>query len=78
MCVPHILSRVFVILLSCPCSVLCQVGIPEAVCKIMTIPEYVTWHNMELMKRVILNGPDVHPGAQLVQTPDGNKFKLTV
>ncbi|KAA0185973.1 hypothetical protein HAZT_HAZT003284 [Hyalella azteca] len=40
-----------------------QVGVPEEVAKTLTYPERVTAHNIELMRQLVLNGPDVHPGA---------------
>ncbi|KAJ1653024.1 DNA-directed RNA polymerase III subunit C1 (rpo31) [Dispira simplex] len=43
-----------------------EVGIPELVAKILTFPERVFAHNLERMKRVVRNGPEVHPGANFV------------
>ncbi|KAF2353837.1 RNA polymerase alpha subunit [Trinorchestia longiramus] len=40
-----------------------QVGVPEEVAKILTYPERVTAHNIELMRKLIINGPNIHPGA---------------
>ena len=45
--------------------------------KIMTFPEIVNSHNIERMRRLIINGSDVHPGANyLVEKKTGNKKLL--
>ncbi|XP_012276667.1 DNA-directed RNA polymerase III subunit RPC1 [Orussus abietinus] len=44
-----------------------QVGVPIHVAKILTYPERVNRSNIELMRTLIQNGPDVHPGANFVQ-----------
>jgi DNA-directed RNA polymerase III subunit RPC1 len=44
-----------------------QVGIPVWTAKRMTFPERVTSFNMTKLKAAILNGPDVHPGANFVE-----------
>lgn len=43
-----------------------EVAVPERVAKILTYPERVFAHNMDEMKRAILNGADQHPGANYV------------
>ncbi|XP_058788636.1 DNA-directed RNA polymerase III subunit RPC1 [Phymastichus coffea] len=43
-----------------------QVGVPIHVAKILTYPERVNKCNIELMRKLVLNGPDVHPGANFV------------
>jgi DNA-directed RNA polymerase III subunit RPC1 len=43
-----------------------QVGVPERVCKILTYPERVTRFNIEELRKNVLNGPDIHPGAQYI------------
>lgn len=35
--------------------------------KILTYPERVNKANIELMRKLIQNGPDVHPGANFIQ-----------
>ena len=40
-----------------------EVGVPQDIAKILTFPEHVTEHNIEIMRRRILNGPFTHPGA---------------
>ncbi|XP_043285852.1 DNA-directed RNA polymerase III subunit RPC1 [Venturia canescens] len=44
-----------------------QVGVPIHVAKILTYPERVNPSNIELMRSLIRNGPEVHPGANFVQ-----------
>ncbi|XP_017880116.1 DNA-directed RNA polymerase III subunit RPC1 isoform X1 [Ceratina calcarata] len=44
-----------------------QVGIPIHVAKILTYPERVNPSNIELMRKLVRNGPDMHPGANFVQ-----------
>ncbi|XP_067133403.1 DNA-directed RNA polymerase III subunit RPC1 [Centruroides vittatus] len=44
-----------------------QVGVPEHVAKILTYPERVTKANIQLMKKLILNGCDIHPGANFIE-----------
>jgi hypothetical protein len=51
-----------------------QVGVPIYVAKILTFPERVNKANMKLMKELILNGPDKHPGANFVEQR-GQVFK---
>jgi len=43
-----------------------EVAVPERVAKILTYPERVFSHNLEAMKKTILNGCDIHPGANFV------------
>ncbi|KTW25869.1 hypothetical protein T552_03143 [Pneumocystis carinii B80] len=51
-----------------------QVAIPERIAKILTYPERVTHHNIEQLKKAIINGPDIHPGANYIINQD-NGFK---
>ena len=43
-----------------------QVGVPVEVAKILTYPERVNKCNIEIMRRLILNGPNLHPGANFI------------
>jgi len=45
----------------------CQVAVPIHVAKVMTYPEKVTAANIELMRKLIINGCDDHPGANFIQ-----------
>jgi hypothetical protein len=37
------------------------------VAKILTYPEKVTKNNISLMKQLVINGADVHPGANFIE-----------
>ncbi|CAF1520837.1 unnamed protein product [Rotaria sordida] len=47
-----------------------QVGIPEIFAKKLTYPELVTRHNVDELRQLILNGPDVHSGGNFVELED--------
>ncbi|KAI0084185.1 beta and beta-prime subunits of DNA dependent RNA-polymerase [Irpex rosettiformis] len=51
-----------------------EVAVPERVAKILTYPERVTGHNIDLLKKAVRNGCDVHPGANYV-TAGSSGFK---
>lgn len=44
-----------------------EIGIPESFAKLLTIPESVVPGNLDQMRRAVLNGPDVYPGAMAVE-----------
>ncbi|KAI8880930.1 beta and beta-prime subunits of DNA dependent RNA-polymerase [Backusella circina FSU 941] len=50
-----------------------QVAVPERVAKILTFPERVNEHNIHKLRLNIINGPNVHPGANYVQGSNGFK-----
>ncbi|XP_065214140.1 DNA-directed RNA polymerase III subunit RPC1 [Planococcus citri] len=51
-----------------------EVGVPIHVAKILTFPERVHSANKELLRKLVQNGPDVHPGANYVEQ-QGEQFK---
>ena len=51
-----------------------EVGVPVHVAKIMTYPEQVSRYNIEKLRERVLNGPDVHPGANLIRQAGENSF----
>jgi len=53
-----------------------EVGVPRLVAKTLTYPERVHAHNIEKLRRAIINGPDVHPGANIVEYVSGAKIYL--
>eukprot|EP00741_Cyanophora_paradoxa_P024409 tig00022075_g23568.t1 len=53
-----------------------EVGVPIHIAKIMTYPERANQYNMRELRRLIVNGPDVHPGANFIEFPDGGKRML--
>ncbi|VVB51313.1 DNA-directed RNA polymerase subunit A' [uncultured archaeon] len=50
-----------------------EVGVPYAVAMELTVPEEVSEQNLELMKKLVMNGPSVHPGA--INVISGGKRK---
>ena len=53
-----------------------EVGVPEMIAKEVTVPIAVTKWNIDKMKEYIMNGPDVHPGANYIIRPDGRKIRV--
>lgn len=45
-----------------------QVGVPVLVAKTMTYPERVNRYNINKLKQAVLNGPEEHPGANIVRS----------
>ena len=54
-----------------------EVGVPEVIAKELTIPIRVNERNLEGIKTLVKNGPDVWPGANYVIRPDGRRKKIT-
>jgi DNA-directed RNA polymerase III subunit RPC1 len=50
-----------------------EVAVPERVAKNLTYPEKVTRYNIEKLKKLILNGPTKHPGANYILNEKTNK-----
>ncbi|XP_039927309.1 DNA-directed RNA polymerase III subunit RPC1 isoform X2 [Hirundo rustica] len=44
-----------------------EVAVPIHVAKILTFPEKVNKANINFMRKLVCNGPDVHPGANFIQ-----------
>ena len=59
-----------------PILALDQLGVPEAIAMNLTIPEYVTAGNIEVMKQLVRNGPTKWPGAKNIIRHDGSQFEL--
>ncbi len=53
-----------------------EVGVPEAIAKILTIPERVTEWNIDEMRELVLRGPNEHPGANYIMRPDNRRIDL--
>ena len=49
-----------------------QVGVPVHVAKILTYPTRVTESNIDLLRKLVINGADVHPGANFLQERDSS------
>jgi len=54
-----------------------QVGVPVLVAQILTYPERVNKYNMERLKKAVMNGPKVHPGANTLRLENGSVTNLT-
>ncbi len=59
-----------------PNLMISEVGVPSDVAKKLTIPETVSAWNIEKLKKLVLNGPNVYPGANYIIRPDGVKIRL--
>jgi len=59
-----------------------EIGIPEKVAKTLWVPEVVNELNLERLKQLVINGPDVYPGASYILKKTGpgtyNKILLEV
>lgn len=53
-----------------------DVGVPTDVAKKLTIPETVSQWNTERLKELVMNGPNMYPGANYIIRPDGVKIRL--
>ena len=53
-----------------------QVGVPEQVAKIMTFPERVNRYNIRRLRRLVINGPNLHPGANMIRCENGTARTL--
>jgi DNA-directed RNA polymerase III subunit RPC1 len=48
-----------------------QIAVPVYVAKTLTYPQVVTRFNLRELRQAVINGPDVHPGANFVQSEAG-------
>ena len=53
-----------------------EIGVPEYIARNLTIPVQVTEFNIEEARNLIRRGPDIHPGATSLKSPDDNRFDL--
>lgn len=53
-----------------------QLGVPKDIAMNMTIPEVVTSHNLEYLKKLVANGPAKWPGAKFIFRNDGKQLDL--
>lgn len=47
-----------------------EVGVPAFIAKKLTFPEPVNEYNVKKLRKLIINGPFEHPGANFVQEND--------
>ena len=57
-----------------------EVMVPVLMAKTLTYPDRVNRYNIEKLRKLILSGPDVHPGANFVEVsqPDGTMSKISL
>ncbi|XP_060077390.1 DNA-directed RNA polymerase I subunit RPA1-like [Ylistrum balloti] len=60
-----------------PCINTNEIGIPEVFAKKLTYAQPVTPWNIQELRQMVINGPDVHPGACFVMNEDGFKTMLS-
>ncbi|MGQ9478453.1 MAG: DNA-directed RNA polymerase subunit A' [Thermoproteota archaeon] len=53
-----------------------EVGVPQEIAKILTVPEKVTYWNREWLMQLVRNGPFTHPGSEYIIRPNGARHKL--
>lgn len=53
-----------------------ELGIPMKIAKNITKPVVVNKANKAFLKKLVLNGPDVHPGAKILETKNGRSTTL--
>ncbi len=53
-----------------------QIGLPRFAAMQLTVPEPVFAHNVDYLRQLVLNGPDVYPGATAIEYPDGRLISL--
>ena len=53
-----------------------EIGIPPFIAQKLTFPEPVTPHNVEKLRRAVINGPRTYPGASHVESDDGKITNL--
>lgn len=53
-----------------------EIGVPEAFAKKLSYPVPVTSWNVTELRKMVMNGPNVHPGAVMVENEDGSLIKI--
>ncbi|XP_077865105.1 DNA-directed RNA polymerase I subunit RPA1-like [Saccoglossus kowalevskii] len=53
-----------------------EIGIPSVIATKLTYPQPVTPWNVKQLRNAVINGPDKHPGASIVENEDGSKTLL--
>ncbi|XP_069127871.1 DNA-directed RNA polymerase I subunit RPA1-like [Argopecten irradians] len=59
-----------------PCINTNEIGVPQVFAKKLTYAQPVTPWNIQELRQMVINGPDVHPGACFVMNEDGFKTML--
>ena len=53
-----------------------EVGVPISIAMRLTVPEKVTFWNIDRLRELVKNGPDKYPGALYIIRPDGKRIRL--
>jgi DNA-directed RNA polymerase II subunit RPB1 len=53
-----------------------QLGVPLKIAKNITFPEVVNKRNKKFLTKLVLNGPDVYPGAKILEKKEGDSISL--
>ena len=53
-----------------------DLGVPLKIAKNITFPEVVNSRNIKFLTKLILNGPDVYPGAKILEKKEGDSISL--
>ncbi|KAL0227467.1 hypothetical protein RCL1_003611 [Eukaryota sp. TZLM3-RCL] len=56
----------------------CEVGVPTVFASKLTFPEPVTSFNIEKLRKAVINGPNVYPGANYIEDEQGNLKDLSI
>jgi len=53
-----------------------EIGVPEYIARILSIPIRATEHNIEELRNLVRRGPEIYPGANCMISPDGKRYDL--
>ncbi|XP_041979543.1 DNA-directed RNA polymerase I subunit RPA1 [Aricia agestis] len=53
-----------------------EIGIPDVFATKLTYPVPVTEWNVEELRKMVINGPNVHPGAEKLETENGRVIRI--
>lgn len=53
-----------------------EIGLPEAFAMKLTYPVPVTAWNVDELRKMVINGPGKHPGAEMLELEDGRKIRI--
>ncbi len=54
-----------------------EIGIPDIIAKKLSYPQPVTDWNVRELREAVINGPNEHPGALLIENEDGSQVRLS-
>ncbi|KAG8244811.1 DNA-directed RNA polymerase I subunit RPA1 [Homalodisca vitripennis] len=54
-----------------------EIGIPDRFAKKLTYPVPVTAWNVEELRKMVMNGPNIHPGAVLIENEEGFTSRIS-